>query len=874
VTSSSSTNGFSEDGSPAGIEAGTPGGFDVSPVAGRKRERRRRSRSSQLASRVGIVLGAVVLVAAPLVVGGVHRVPMILLMALCLVALGAMVLGSSAQRPLRCGAGVVLPLVLLVIPIIQSLPLPMTVRGLVDPRGNVLLTDNDIVTPHAWPLSLDPPLTREAIGKAAAALAMFVIAYHLASGQSRRHLVARLVGATGIAAVFIGLGHKFLGFTEIYGLFVSSPPRSLLAGPFVNANHTAEFLELATFACVACALQRDAILNRYGWLTGALLCATGALATLSRGAVVGLLAGALLFAFLRRSSREEGPGARRGVVLAWSAAAVLLVVGMAAWLGAGELMERFRTSSLTEEARFQLWRDAFRVLAAHPAGIGRGAFEHVYPIYRTVKNWFPVTFAFLENHPLQLLVDSGWLLFGLILAAVAVVIREIAVRGRRDRIEAALLAGLFAVTAHSFLDFALETLGVAIPFAAILGTVLGRGRGAENAPMSSRATSVVVGLTCASLVFGAIATAHPSDDDFDKALKRAHGMEEARAILRRAQETHPTDYFYALSYARTEPLKSGSGPSPRLHALNRAMRLCPGCEQVHAEVGRTLWKMGLRSQAVLEWRVAAASHPAYFRDTLMELWRSGAKPTELAAVASFDPAKMIEAAEFLAEYQQLADALTVVDEAEVMGAPRTESLLTRCRLQTRLGQLAAAQTTLAEARAAGIQDPRLAVLEANLILANKGAGGAAEALAILDLAATRYPLDVDVQRLRVSVVGTYGKWQAADRAIDGFKLALFRATGGALEANIAAARIRVQLSQWNAAFSEYRLALTQPGSTTSLWVELGRAAETAGRDSTAREAYAEAARQAPADHEIAAALRRVEARQTYGRPLGSPPPGP
>jgi tetratricopeptide (TPR) repeat protein/O-antigen ligase len=702
---------------------------------------------------------------------------------------------------------------------------------------------------------------------------MFILAHHWASGQTKRHLVARLVGATGIAAVVIGLGHRILGFTEVYGL-CSSSVRSLLLGPFVNPNHTAEFLELAAFACLACALQRDNILNRYGWLTGMLMCAAGAIGTLSRGAIVGLLAGTLLFVLLVRLSSDGGEKPRRGVAVAWGVGVAVLVAGIAAVLGAGALVDRFKSSSVVEDVRFQLWRDAFRVLAAHPAGIGRGAFNHLYPVYRTVKNEaFSITYAYLESHPLQLLVDSGWLLFLVIVAGVVIVVREIALRGRRDRIEAALLAALFAVCAHSFVDFGLETLGVSLPFAAVLGTVLGRCRGTEAAATSRRVTLGVVGVTCAGLLFAAASIAHPSDDNFDKLLKESRSLDESRAILRRAQTTHPTDYFYAFAYARTEPYKKVDGRSPRLHALNRALRLCPGCEQVHAEVGRTLWKMGLRSQALVEWRASIQDQPTRLLPTMRELWGAGAKPADLAALASFDPARMVEAADFLSERNELAKALTILDEADLVGAPRGESLLTRCRLQTQLGQLAAAQTTLAEARAAGIQDPRMAVLEANLVLATKGAAGAGEAFSILDLAATRYPLDVPVQRLRVSLVPAYGKWQAADRAIDGFKLALYRESGNASEANIAAARIKAKLGQWNACFSEYRTALAVNGDA-ALWVEFGQTAESAGRDTTAREAYAQAARLAPSDPQIALALRRVEERQGYMRSVGSSAPAP
>jgi Flp pilus assembly protein TadD len=115
--------------------------------------------------------------------------------------------------------------------------------------------------------------------------------------------------------------------------------------------------------------------------------------------------------------------------------------------------------------------------------------------------------------------------------------------------------------------------------------------------------------------------------------------------------------------------------------------------------------------------------------------------------------------------------------------------------------------------------------------------------------------------MRVSIVLQYQKWQAVDRAIEGLKLALYHAQGNAVEANLAKARIDVQLSQWSAAFGEYRTALGQLPNQPSIWVEFGRAAEKAGRDTTAREAYSEALRLSPAEPISADGLRRLEARR-------------
>jgi hypothetical protein len=816
--------------------------------------------------RAGLAISAAAVIIAPLAVGGVHRGTMILLMFLCALGLGALYTTTSSSRPLRLGVGAALPLVLLAIPILQSIPLPLAIRGLLDHAGNDLLLGSDPAQVRFWPLSLDPVPTREHIGTAACGLAIFLVAFHFASGKTRRHVFPRVVALCGVAAVVIGLGHKIFGIAKIYGLFTTIA-RSSLTGPFVNANHNAEFLELAAFACFACSFQRNTALNRYGWWTGALLCIAGAIGTMSRGAILGILAGASLFVVLRYLANDPSSGPTKRWI-AWGFLAALLVMLTAGALGAGSIVDRFRSGSVSEDVRFHLWRDSLSVLAAHPAGIGRGAFERVYPAYRTVKTDLPVTFAYVENQSLQLLIDSGWLFFGAILVGVGLVLRQLVRHGRRDKIEAALLAGLFAVLAHSLVDFGLETLGVMLPFLAILATVLGRCAPSPEVPRPSKAALPLVVVTCAGLLAGAIAIALPSDADFDKLLNAAHGAAQIRAVVQRARSVHPTDYFFALAYAQTEPLRSSSGRSPRLHALNRALELCPGCDLVHIEVARSLWALGSRGQALVEWRTVLQLQPSRFEDTMKELTAAGAKAQDLAALASFDAAKMVEAANFLARRSQISDALVVLDEADLMGAPRAESLLARGHLQLQSNQLAAAQTTLAEAHAAGILDPRLSLLDAELLLAVKGRAGVDDAFAILDLAAIRYPLDLPVQRMRVSMVSQYGKWQAAERALDGFKMALYQSTGSAFEANLTSARIRGQLGQLSAALSDYRTALAQSPNEPSLWVEYAQVAENAGRDQMARDAYGEAARLAPSDASITEARRRLDARQTERRNAG------
>jgi tetratricopeptide (TPR) repeat protein len=823
--------------------------------------------------QAGVVLICCVLVAAPIAAGGVHRIPSLALLALSGLATALFGVGLWLERRVpRVGFVALVPLVFLVIPALQSIPLPRPLRGALDPQGNALLAENPVLAPSAVaPLSLDPPSTRVQVGRAAAALAVFLLAFHLASGHRHRHLLPRLVGLTGIAAAAIGLGHRVFGVVKIYGVLGTT--ESLLRGPFVNKNHNAEFLELAAFACLACSLQRASALNRVGWMVGVVLCAVGTVGTFSRGGAVALAAGALLFLFLRQrtghdEAAAEGPERR---FWPWALLVGALVVLTAGALGAGRLVERLQQTGINTDVRLALWKDSLRVLQAHPLGIGRGAFGEVYPIYRTLLVLFPLRFSFAENQPLQLLIESGWLLYFGVVAGMAFLVRTVVKHGRGDAVEAAFLAGLFAVLAHNLVDFGLETLGVLLPFMAMLGWVLGRSRAAETEILPRRPSWGIVGVALGALVFGAGAVAHASNDDFDAKLRVTTAAGPRRALLERAQQAHPVDYFYALSAARSEPLVPAvrGGASPRLHALNHALTLCPSCELVHSEVARSLWALSLHSQALLEWRTVVHIAPALFDPVLRELTRSGAKADELASFAAFDGQRLIQVATFLADSNRVADAFVALDQADALEGATPASLVARGRLQVRANQLDAAQATLARAHALQIQDPRVVVLDAEVTLGKQGAAGADAALAILDAGAARYPQDVDIQRVRVKTVLDYQRWQAAPRAVEGLQRVLYATQGNAVEAHIAGARIQSKLGHWTAALGAYRIALADAPADAGLWLELGQTAESAGRDATAREAYAEAARLSPSAPQVQAAIRRVDERQARTRAAAS-----
>ncbi len=422
------------------------------------------------------------------------------------------------------------------------------------------------------------------------------------------------------------------------------------------------------------------------------------------------------------------------------------------------------------------------------------------------------------------------------------------------------MAALFALLMHNWVDFGLETPGIVLPASAVLGTLLGRARGADRRPTHApRLSWQLPAFAIFGLAIGTVSLARPEADDFDNLMKRARDDHQRSALLVRAQETHPMDYFYPLTYSRLLPLRGADGGrSARLHVLNRALRLCPSCDAVHFEIARNLWALGLRRQSLLEWRAAVDFAPDHFRSAITELYRAGATPSELAAVASPDATRTIEVALFIGAARSPREGLTVLDQAGTTAASKSEILLARLALQMQGGLTADALETLKVARSMGIQDPRCFVFETKLLLATKGAAAADQALSELDLAAARYPTDVDIQRARLGVVSEYAKWSALGRSVEGLKLALYRSQGSATEAHIASARAQARLGRWQAAISDYRMALADEPKNAQLWLELGNAAATVGRNGTARDAYLEAARLTPNSPAVGAALKKLD----------------
>ena len=171
---------------------------------------------------------------------------------------------------------------------------------------------------------------------------------------------------------------------------------------------------------------------RLFYITASVLCAGSILLTWSRGAWLGLFVQCLLFllCYSKKSRRA----------IAWLLPIVLLSIPLLPHSFQNRLFSIADVWESSNRYRLQTWQGTWRMIYAHPFGIGIGeeAWRAVYPRYAVMGT---ATVPHAHNVFLQVVAEVGWV--GLLLFAVLVVlsIRK-AFRQRRFAAVSALLGAL------------------------------------------------------------------------------------------------------------------------------------------------------------------------------------------------------------------------------------------------------------------------------------------------------------------------------------------------------------------------------------------------------------------------------------------------
>lgn len=552
------------------------------------------------------------LVFAPLAVGTVQLWSLAVLGALC----GAAAVAAALGRPRSVPWVVWAALAATAWVGFQALPLPPSVLALLSPRAVELLDFPQ--RPPGWhALSLDAAATAREFARLLSFTAALYAASRVTTNQGTTLRLLRTIGAMTVVQCGLIVAHKVFNSTQIYGVVTLTMSPPLLLGTFGNTNHLAGYLTLGVPVMAGLALRSQSPGRARWWATATVVAGAFTALTVSRSGMIGLVAAA--FAMVRLLPEDDLPIRRRWLLLIGAGMLALGLLGIALLLDdarAAKLAVLIHPSLLGAEEKVHLWRDVPGLIADYwRAGIGRGAFEQVYPPYRRLAD--AMSFSHVENTPLQLAADLG-IPVG---AAVALAwVGGLWAAGRRDRgvLRAAVIAALIGITAHDLSDFSLDAAGAVGLTAAVLWGVLFP---AEH-EREGRSLARSVGLVAVAGALAAVALVAARAGDLSRDLREVRRLAvgppaELTPFVDVAMGRHPAEPW--LPFRAGVALVAHHQPQAALRYLNRALQLDPTAWRPHQAIAEGLWDLGRRSQAVLEFRLAyvgAGFHPSVVRALL------------------------------------------------------------------------------------------------------------------------------------------------------------------------------------------------------------------------------------------------------------------
>ncbi len=243
-------------------------------------------------------------------------------------------------------------------------------------------------------------------------------------------------------------------------------------GPYVNRNHFAGLMELlipvglAMLAVPGVRRQQIPLMALFAAMpVGALLLSA------SRGGIIGFgceVVVLIVLLWIRRGEKKH---------LFTFLVALVLAGGLVAWLGVGQVIQRFsaiHNPEVTEGRRLSMAKGAYHIFEDHPwIGTGVGTMVSVYPAYETAYDGTIVDHVH-DDH-FELLAETGamgtacWLTFIVLLAVYGLK----NVSAHQDPVVRAVqlgtLVGCVGLLVHSFVDFNLHIPANALMFYVLAG---------------------------------------------------------------------------------------------------------------------------------------------------------------------------------------------------------------------------------------------------------------------------------------------------------------------------------------------------------------------------------------------------------------------
>ena len=374
-------------------------------------------------------------------VGGVARILLFVALAWPLMAFGGVYLWATVPYLVGCGllaltqarsirrartedrwldlslAGVVTGVWL------QLLPLPNSVLTAISPETRTVIEAVRLVARDTTSasVSVEPMSTLWAAGVLTANVLLFLSARALFAEGGVRWSI-RMVAWLGILLATLGLGQAASGSGAVYWWWEPFGEGADPFGTFINRNHFATWVIMATPACLGYVVARLHVSATadptHHWasrlvaaldgralflLFAGILMTVALLVNLARSGMLGLTA-ALGFMLIMGSRHIDRR--RRRWLGAYAAASAIIVMAFA---DTGALVDRFNQTIATGTGRIAIWRETLPIIRDFwVTGTGAGTYRTAMLVYQESDR--VVYFNQAHNQYLQIVAEGGLLL--------------------------------------------------------------------------------------------------------------------------------------------------------------------------------------------------------------------------------------------------------------------------------------------------------------------------------------------------------------------------------------------------------------------------------------------------------------------------------
>jgi tetratricopeptide (TPR) repeat protein len=355
---------------------------------------------------------------------------------------------------------------------LQCVPLPASWLAAIAPANADVwaraLTPLREPGPQWVTISLDPVATRIQVLRGVAYLLAFVTALRLANRREGVSFLEGTIVLTGAALAVAAWVHPVVGAERVFGVYKPVGPTGLRhIAPLLNANILAGYLNIAFCLALAEATAiKSAVPRVLSVSIVALLFATQ-LWVASRGGMMAMALGAILVVWMGRIATRS---TRRSAVALLAIPVTLVVAGVAMAVLSGS-EEAWQELADADVSKLELAKRALAVVPTFPIfGMGRGAFESVFPAFRVGAGH--IVFTQPENIVAQWLTEWGAVVGVGAFAALGYALRPATAMARSSP-AAGAWAAIACVVVHNLVDFSSELPAAMIALAVCGAIVLG-----------------------------------------------------------------------------------------------------------------------------------------------------------------------------------------------------------------------------------------------------------------------------------------------------------------------------------------------------------------------------------------------------------------